>query len=106
MVEAVLSTLESTLEQRFVRVLKKELGLTSAKMVAVANRGWPDRCIPLPNGKTAFIELKAIGQELRLSPHQVATIAMLKRYGVPVLVTSSVREAIDFLIREMQHEAS
>ena len=100
------SMLESTLEQRFVRVLKKELGLTSGKMVAVSNRGWPDRIVPLPNGRTAYIELKAPGRERRLSPHQVANHDMLRALGVPILVTSSVREAMDFLIREMQHEAA
>jgi len=94
--------LESEVESAFVRRLKRELGLTSAKLKAISNAGWPDRMIPLPNGKVVFVEFKAPGKERNLSEHQKVIIATLRGYGIPVLVSSSASEAIDFVIRNMQ----
>ena len=91
--------LERDVERAFVRRLKRELGLTSAKLKAIANAGWPDRLVPLANGVTVYIELKAPGRESNLSAHQKEIIGRLRAHGHPVLVTSSAAEAIDFCVR-------
>jgi len=90
--------LERDVERRFVARLKKELGLRSAKLKAIANSGWPDRLIPLPNGLSVYVELKAPGREKNTSAHQEDVIAYLKSCNVPVLVTSSHEDAINFCI--------
>lgn len=95
--------LERDVEAAFVRRLKKELGLTSAKLKAISNAGWPDRMVPLPNGRVIFIEFKAPGKEYNLSEHQKIVIALLRSYGIPVLVSSKANEAIEFVIRNMQN---
>ena len=95
--------LESEVESAFVRKLKRELGLTSAKLKAIANAGWPDRMVPLPNGKVVFIEFKALGKERNLSEHQKAVISTLRGYSIPVLVSSNAKEAIEFVMRNMQN---
>jgi len=90
--------LERDVERRFVARLKKELGLRSAKLKAIANAGWPDRLIPLKNGISVYVELKAPGRESNTSPHQDDVVAYLKSCNVPVLVTSSVDDAVNFCI--------
>ena len=94
--------LERDVEAAFVRRLKKELGLKSAKLKALANAGWPDRLVPMTNGKSVYIEFKRPGKEHNLSEHQKVIIGWLREYGHPVLVTSSAAEAIDFCVRNNQ----
>jgi len=91
--------LERDVERAFVRRLKNELGLRSAKLKAIANAGWPDRLVPLANGVTVYVELKAPRRENNLSAHQAAVIRRLRECGHPVLVTSSAEEAINFCIK-------
>lgn len=88
-------TLERDVEASFIRKLRK-LGWRSAKLKAISNMGWPDRLIPLPNGITVFIEFKSPTGKGRLSAHQLDVIEHLTACGIPVLVTSSADEAIDF----------
>ena len=87
---------EIAIEQAFVRKLSRELGLRSAKLKALANAGWMDRLVPLPGGVSVYIEFKAVGKEHNLSEHQKNVIAYLTSLNVPVLVTSSVTDAIEF----------
>lgn len=91
--------LERNVERRFVARLKKELGLRSAKLKAIANAGWMDRLVPLRNGLSVYIEFKAPGRESNTSPHQDDVVAYLQSLNVPVLVTSSHEDAINFCIR-------
>ena len=98
--------LERDVERRFIARLKKELGLRSAKLKAIANAGWTDRLVPLKNGLSVYIELKAPGREGNLSKHQIELIAWLKKCNVPVLVTSSHEDAINFCIRHGQRTIS
>lgn len=99
LIEIGKNMLERDVERRFLARAKKELGLRTAKLKAVANAGWPDRLIPLKNGLSVYIELKAPGREGNLSKHQVDVINWLKACNVPVLVTSSVEDAINFCIK-------
>ena len=90
--------MEKDVEQRFVRRLKKELGLRSAKLKAIANAGWADRLVPLKNGLSVYIEFKAPGRESNTSPHQKEVQAYLTSIGVPTLLSSSTDEALNICI--------
>ena len=98
--------LERDVERRFIARIKKELGLRSAKLKAVANAGWPDRLIPLRNGLSVYIEFKAPGRENNTSPHQDDVVKYLKSCNVPVLVTSSVDDAVNFCVRHSIRKVS
>lgn len=91
--------LEKDIEKSFVRRLKKELGLTSAKLTIVSNAGYPDRLVPLKNGVTVYIEFKTFACLNNLSAHQKSVIDWLRANGHHVLVTASVEDAINFCIR-------
>ena len=91
--------LERDVERRFVARAKKELGLRTAKLRAIANAGWTDRLVPLRNGLSVYIEFKAPGREHNTSKHQEDVLAYLAQCNVPVLVTSSVEDAINFCIK-------
>jgi hypothetical protein len=57
----VVSTiLERHLEQYFATRCKK-LNLLTLKLNVRYSRGWPDRIVALPNGKTLWVELKRPG---------------------------------------------
>lgn len=88
--------LESDIEKRFVRELKK-LGFRSAKLKAAGNRGWCDRLVPIPGGKSVYIEFKRVGKEHNTSAHQDDVVAWLISCECPVLITSSSEEAIEFV---------
>lgn len=54
---------ESTLESRLVREVKKHGGL-ALKWVSPGQNGVPDRIVILPDGRVAFVEMKAPGKQL------------------------------------------
>lgn len=70
-------------------------GLLVFKFTPKHNAGWPDRMFIGPQGQVAFIEFKAVGEEPTLQ--QAWNILQLSIYHVPVLVTSSYDEAVNFL---------
>jgi len=88
--------LESDVEHKLVRQLKK-LGVVHVKMSAIAQRGWPDRQIILPESRVLWIELKAPGKESNVSPNQEIVHAKLRALGHLVLVSSNVEECLEFI---------
>lgn len=56
--------LEKDLEKKLTQATKKRGGI-SLKLVSPGNSGIPDRLILLPEGKHAFIEVKAPGKKPR-----------------------------------------
>ncbi len=60
------TVLESDIEKRFVRELKK-LGCKSRKLNGTGYRDWPDRLVLVPGGVSLFIEFKRPGETLRES---------------------------------------
>ena len=69
---------ESTVEHRLVTEVKK-LGGMAPKFVSPGLDGVPDRLVLLPDGKSAFVEVKAPGKQLR--PLQVRRIGQLRALG-------------------------
>ncbi|TDX21645.1 VRR-NUC domain-containing protein [Modicisalibacter xianhensis] len=87
--------LEIDEELAFVRHVKRR-GYKAEKLHRASERGFPDRSVFLPNGKTLFIEFKkpGLGDEA-LSPQQVRTIDDLRALGHEVHVLDRADDAID-----------
>ena len=75
--------LESTLERRFVNMVRKAGG-RAYKFVSPGNLGVPDRIAILPRGRIWFVELKT--ETGRLSPVQKRQIDTLRSLGMNVFV--------------------
>ena len=72
---------EKTIEAKLVKAVRIMGGL-APKFVSPGFDGVPDRLVLLPQGKIAFIELKAPGKALR--PLQVRRKRQLETLGFPV----------------------
>ena len=70
--------LEKVIEKKLVAAVKK-MGGIAAKFVSPGLDGMPDRLVLLPNGKMAFVELKAPGKKPR--PLQIRRIKLLQKLG-------------------------
>ena len=75
--------LESTLERRFVNMVRKAGG-RAYKFVSPGSLGVPDRIAILPRGRIWFVELKT--ETGRLSPVQKRQIDTLRSLGMNVFV--------------------
>ncbi len=56
---------EKNIEQSLVKAVKKKGGL-ALKFISPGLSGVPDRILLMPDGKLAFIELKAPGKKMRV----------------------------------------
>ncbi len=74
---------EKTVEAKLVKAVKEEGGICP-KWVAPGFDGMPDRIVLLPNGKMAFVEVKAPGKKAR--PLQEVRHVMLRSLGYRVYV--------------------
>lgn len=83
--------LERDLEKYFTAQCKK-LGLLTLKLHVRFARGWPDRIVPVKNGKVLWVELKRPGG--KLSALQAKLHADLAKIGHEVYVLDS-KEGID-----------
>ena len=72
---------EKQIEKQFVQTVKKHGGL-APKFVSPGWDGVPDRLVLLPDGRMAFVELKAPGKKLR--PLQVKRKRQLEKLGFRV----------------------
>ena len=75
--------LESTLERRFVNMVRRSGG-RAYKFVSPGNLGVPDRIAILPKGRIWFVELKT--ETGRLSQVQKRQIDTLRSLGMNVFV--------------------
>lgn len=88
---------ELKLEHRLVRKVER-IGGRAPKWVSPGNRGVPDRLVILPNGRIAFVEMKAPGKPLE--PLQVRWAKILRNLGHKVYKIDS-NEDIDKFIAEV-----
>ena len=86
--------LERHLEQYFSAACKKR-GLLTLKLHVRFARGWPDRIVALPDGKTLWVELKRPGG--KTTPLQDKVHKELKDRGHIVHVIDS-KEGIDSVL--------
>jgi len=77
---------EKTLEGKLVSAVKK-MGGICPKFTSLGTDGMPDRIVLLPGGRTAFVEVKRLGEKPR--PLQMARHEMLRRLGFKVYVLDS-----------------
>ena len=89
---------EKTIEQKFVAAVKPAGGLT-LKFTSLGFDGVPDRLALLPDGKMAFVEVKAPGEKPR--PLQLARHRLLRRLGFRVYVLDEESQ-IGGMIDEIQ----
>ncbi|XBX05601.1 VRR-NUC domain-containing protein [Enterocloster clostridioformis] len=92
---------EKIIEQKLAAAVKKHGGICP-KFTSPGFDGMPDRIVLMPNGKMAFMEVKAPGEKPR--PLQRARHGMLKRLGFKVYVLDSV-EQIEMIIHEIGGDA-
>lgn len=88
---------ERTVERALVQKVKKRKGL-ALKFVSPGMAGVPDRIILMPEGKMAFVELKAPGKKPR--PLQVHRMEELRNLGYACYVVDST-SMIDGVLEEI-----
>jgi len=74
---------EKEIEKKLTLEVKKRGGL-AVKFVSPGFDGMPDRIVLMPEGKMAFVEVKAPGKRPR--PLQMARHKLLKGFGILVFV--------------------
>lgn len=89
---------EKTLEQKFRAAVKVAGGL-AVKFTSPGFDGVPDRLALLPDGKMAFVEVKAPGEKPR--PLQLSRHRLLRRLGFKVYVLDDESQ-IGGIIDEIQ----
>jgi len=93
--------LEKHIEQKLITQVKKLDGICP-KFTSPGFDGVPDRLVLLPNGKMAFVELKAPGKKLR--PLQVRRIKQLQKLGFACYVVDSI-EMISIILNQIGGDA-
>lgn len=76
--------------ERTLSIATKNMGGIAPKFVSPRFDGMPDRIVLLPNGRLAFIELKAPGKKLR--PLQEKRKRQLEALGFSVFVVDSIEQ--------------
>ena len=89
---------EKTIEQKFRAAVKTAGGL-AVKFTSPGFDGVPDRLALLPDGKMAFVEVKAPGEKPR--PLQLSRHRLLRRLGFKVYVLDDESQ-IGGIIDEIQ----
>ena len=90
--------LEKTIEHKLTVAVKKAGGI-AVKFVSPSFDGMPDRLVLLPDGRIAFVELKAPGKRPR--PLQEARHRLLRSLGFRVYVIDKP-EQIGGMLDELQ----
>ena len=92
---------EKDIEQKLVHSVKKAGGLCP-KFVSPGMDGMPDRLLLLPEGRIAFIEVKAPGKKPR--PLQLHRHEQLRKLGFRVYVVDSVEQISELFFQESASE--
>lgn len=92
---------EKTIEQKLTAAVKKHGGICP-KFTSPGFDGMPDRIVLMPNGKMAFVEVKALGEKPR--PLQLARHGMLRKLGYQVYVLDDA-EQIETIIQKIGGDA-
>ena len=94
---------ESFIEEKLTKAVKQNGGVCW-KFTSLGTAGVPDRIILMPEGRIAFVEVKAPGEKPR--PLQLSRHKLLRRLGFQVYVLDAL-EDIEKIIKEvMSNEAS
>ncbi len=85
---------ERDVERKLVEAVKK-LGGLAPKFVSPGFDGVPDRIVLMPEGKMAFVELKAPGKKMR--PLQIKRKKQLERLGFQVYCVDRIEQITETL---------
>lgn len=88
---------EKQIEQKLVAEVRRR-GRMALKFVSPSYSGMPDRLILLPDGKVAFVEVKAPGKKPRSL--QVKRHATLRKLGFQVFVLDAASD-IPVILKEV-----
>ena len=80
---------EKTIEQKLTLMVKKQGGICP-KFVPPGFDGMPDRIVLMPDGRMAFVEVKAPGKAPR--PLQIARHKLLRGLGFKVYVLDNAEQ--------------
>ena len=80
---------ERQIEQKLVKAVKAAGGI-APKLTSPGFDGMPDRMVLMPEGRIAFVEVKAPGEKPR--PLQLARHRLLRRLGFRVYVLGSEKQ--------------
>lgn len=90
---------EKRIEQKLMMEVRRCGGM-ALKFVSPSYSGMPDRLILLPDGKVAFVEVKAPGKKPR--PLQIKRHEMLRKLGFRVFVLDAVSDILMILKEVME----
>ncbi len=85
---------EKATEQKLILMIKAAGGI-APKFISPGYDGMPDRIVLLPEGRIAFVEVKAPGK--KPGPLQLARHDMLRRLGFKVFVLDDTSQIGDIL---------
>ena len=85
---------EKTIEKKLI-LAAKNMGGIALKFMNPGLDGMPDRIVLLPEGRIAFVEVKAPGK--KPGPLQLARHDMLRRLGFKVFVLDDTSQIGDIL---------
>lgn len=91
---------ERDIERRFTATVKQAGGI-ALKFTSPGQDGFPDRLVLLPEGRIAFVEVKATGKAPRVL--QLRRHEQLRRLGFKVYVLDRP-EQIDQILEDMRNE--
>ena len=80
---------EKTIERKLVNAVKN-MGGIAPKFVSPGLDGMPDRLVLLPEGKIAFVEVKAPSKQPR--PLQIARHRLLRQLGFNVFIVDNAED--------------
>lgn len=90
---------EKRIEQKLMMEVRRCGGM-ALKFVSPSYSGMPDRLILLPDGKVAFVEVKAPGKKTR--PLQIKRHEMLRKLGFRVFVLDAASDILMILKEVME----
>ena len=90
---------EKQIEQKLVAEVRRRGGM-ALKFVSPSYSGMPDRLVLLPEGKVAFVEVKAPGKKPRSL--QVKRHATLRKLGFQVFVLDAASDILVILKEVME----
>ena len=91
---------ESFIEEKLTKAVKQNGGICW-KFTSPGTAGVPDRIILMPEGRIAFVEVKAPGEKPR--PLQLSRHRLLRRLGFKVYVLDAL-EDIKKIISEVKND--
>ncbi|WP_295218051.1 VRR-NUC domain-containing protein [Ruminococcus sp.] len=94
---------EREIERKLVNAVKERGGICW-KFTSPGTAGVPDRIILMPEGRIAFVEVKAPGEKPR--PLQLSRHRLLRKLGFKVYVLDNIDDITKILSEVMNYEAT